>query len=547
MTLVPLETLSAWVWDASWHAAVVVAIVLMIRRLAGSRLPPAWRCGLWTLVAARLVLFVAPQASWSLFSLIDHHGPANATPPASPVVPTPRASSAPQVAVEYGPVPLAAEPTRATAVKELSTGAATLPISRLIALLWIVGAAAMVLRTALARRNLKRRLSGANAVKDPDVLAVLADCCALMGVRRPVELFETAAVTGPALSGIRRPRVLLPPGLCTCLHREQLRFVLLHEMAHLRRHDVLVEWLIALLTAVHWFNPAVWLAAYCYRADREMSRDEMVLRATDGQDRHRYGHALLHLIEILDPSHPQPLAVAMLDGKRGLKQRINLIANLRPTPARITVIVLVALFAVVATLVLTNPMRVANGPASTATSPHPTENSDDAILQAQLDRRLPEIRFSQQPLDEVIDFLRDLSGARIFVNWRALEAAGIKKNSPISARMRDVRLAKAIDVILADAGGGNVKLKYVQDGGVITISTADDLPTPLETRVYEVHDLVVPIPDYRSDPDRALGRRGATMTTTTRPVEPQMTQAQITSGLMKLIRETNRSAILDEA
>jgi len=522
MTFAALDTVAASIWDASWHAAVVVAIVLVIRRLTRHRLPPAWRCALWTLVAVRLVLFVAPQTPLSLFSLIDRPGPVSGIQPASPAVQTAPAPASPRVSVEYGPAPLVAEPIRHTVTRSHRNAAHAFPISRRIALLWLVGAAAMIARTVLARRGLDRRLRSGTAVEDPDIFALLAECRATMGVRRSVDLIETAAVAGPALTGIRRPRVLLPPGLCGRLDREQLRFVLLHEMAHLRRHDVLVEWLIACLTAVHWFNPAVWLAAYLYRADREMSRDAMVLRATGRQDRHRYGHTLLHLIETLDPTRPRPLAVAMLDGKRGLKQRIGMIANLRPTPARITVVALVTLFAVIATLVLTNPKRVAStGPTST----NPTTNSDDEILQAQLGRRLPRVEYIDQPLAGVIDSLRGVSGARIHVNWSAMEVAGVKKDHPISARMRDVSVAKVIDVILDDAGGGKVKLRYVTSGGVITISTAEDLPNPMETRVYDVHDLIVPIVDYQSD-------------ATSKPAQPAITQAHVVASLIKLVRET---------
>src|SRR5262245_46669275 len=66
-----LQTSGAWVWDASWHAAVVVGVALFIRQVAGKKLPPAMHCALWSLVALRLILFIAPQGSWSLFGLLE--------------------------------------------------------------------------------------------------------------------------------------------------------------------------------------------------------------------------------------------------------------------------------------------------------------------------------------------------------------------------------------------------------------------------------------------------------------------------------------------
>jgi bla regulator protein BlaR1 len=139
------------------------------------------------------------------------------------------------------------------------------------------------------------------------------------------------------LAGVRHPTILLPPGLTDRLTPEQLRFVFLHELAHVRRHDPLAEWLLALLTALHWFNPAVWIAARLYRADREIARDAMVLRAVGPDRRLDYGRTLLTLITMSPATRNTHYpAVAMLPGKNPFRQRITMITHFRPTPARLT-------------------------------------------------------------------------------------------------------------------------------------------------------------------------------------------------------------------
>jgi type II secretory pathway component GspD/PulD (secretin) len=129
---------------------------------------------------------------------------------------------------------------------------------------------------------------------------------------------------------------------------------------------------------------------------------------------------------------------------------------------------------------------------------------EDLAVQAQLDRRLPEINFAGQGLADVMDFLRDVSGSNIFVNWRALEAAGINKDAPVTARLKDVRFSKALTTILSDVGGGNIKLTYTIDEGVITISTADDLAKNVVTRVFDIRDLLVEVPDFDNAPSFSL-------------------------------------------
>jgi hypothetical protein len=67
------------------------------------------------------------------------------------------------------------------------------------------------------------------------------------------------------------------------------------------------------------------------------------------------------------------------------------------------------------------------------------EDREDRIVQAQLERQIPETPFDGTPLTDVVDYLRDITNANIFVNWRALEAGGIDRNTPVTAKLRNVR------------------------------------------------------------------------------------------------------------
>jgi hypothetical protein len=95
----------------------------------------------------------------------------------------------------------------------------------------------------------------------------------------------------------------------------------------------------------------------------------------------------------------------------------------------------------------------------------------DPKTKAMLDRDLPEVNFDNVALSDVIDFLRDITNANIFVNWNALQAAGIDRNSPVTLRLRNVAFGKVIELLLdAVSGGTNTKLAYTVDQGVISIS-----------------------------------------------------------------------------
>ena len=114
------------------------------------------------------------------------------------------------------------------------------------------------------------------------------------------------------------------------------------------------------------------------------------------------------------------------------------------------------------------------------------------------------MRLENSAFADVVDFLRDVSGANIFVNWRALEGVGIDRNAPVTARLRDVKFSKVLRTILDDVGGGTVRLGYTIDEGVITISTEEDLASNVVTRVYDIRDLIINVPDFDNAPDFSL-------------------------------------------
>jgi len=132
------------------------------------------------------------------------------------------------------------------------------------------------------------------------------------------------------------------------------------------------------------------------------------------------------------------------------------------------------------------------------------EDKEDRAVEAQLDRALPEVAFDGVGFSDVIDFLRDVSGANIFVNWKTLEGAGVDRNAPVTAKLRNVKFSKALSIILDSVGGGTAKLGYTIDEGVIEIGTADDLSKNTLTRVYDIRDLIINVPDFNNAPDFSL-------------------------------------------
>ena len=126
-----------------------------------------------------------------------------------------------------------------------------------------------------------------------------------------------------------------------------------------------------------------------------------------------------------------------------------------------------------------------------------TESESTRAVRRKLKETAQEIKFDGIAFEQVIDYLRDLTGLNIVVSWTTMEFADIEREAEVSLKLQNVKIEKALDLILDHVGGGETELAYEIDDGVITISTKEDLSRKTRTQVYNVEDLLHRVPEFR--------------------------------------------------
>ena len=117
-----------------------------------------------------------------------------------------------------------------------------------------------------------------------------------MGVDRAFRLLESTLVEVPTVFGWLRPVILAPVGILGEMSPQQLEMILAHELAHIRRHDYLLNLLQTALETLLFYHPAVWLVSHRIRIERENCCDDFVVEATG--ERLIYARALTRLVEL---------------------------------------------------------------------------------------------------------------------------------------------------------------------------------------------------------------------------------------------------------
>ena len=129
--------------------------------------------------------------------------------------------------------------------------------------------------------------------------------------------------------------------------------------------------------------------------------------------------------------------------------------------------------------------------------------SPNATAKVALNKTIPAINFTNVTLRDAIDFLRDVSGVNVQVQWKAIEQAGVTADTTVNIKLRQVTLRKVLTLLLTEVAGGPTLAFYV-DEGVVEVTTKELADGQMIMKIYPVQDLLIEPPQFVV-PDFDLG------------------------------------------
>ncbi|MGV3722497.1 MAG: M56 family metallopeptidase [Actinomycetota bacterium] len=355
-------------WRACWQGGIVIGVIFAASRLL-PRLSPSVRDSLWRF--AHLKLVVALFWTTPLIIPILPAGPADvgtagipaweaAGAPFGVTAPTPGEVAQPFEVGAVKPTPSPSPPTApaTTASWKLTTA---------LLAAWAMGVIGYGVLVASGLRAAAGLRAACKPLSDPELLATYADLCEAHSIRRPPQLLETGRAMSPLLTGILAPVIVLPSRLLTECSRDELRLVLMHELAHLRRGDLLWSWLPVMTRLLFFFHPLVWVAEREWRDAQETACDAAAIDAA-GVGVAEYASVLLKVAAICrpDPAGATP-ALGITESFRTLKRRLVAMESVRQRAPRSLAVAGAALM--VMSVVGIVPWQLGSRPVSAGDAP----------------------------------------------------------------------------------------------------------------------------------------------------------------------------------
>jgi len=328
-----LNNLFFWVLTTSIAATVLVVVVFLVQWMVRGRIPPRGLYWLWLLVVARLLMPVSLESSWSLFNWLPVSG--GFDPQGRIAVQPGRLTdeNASALPLKLAPIAISSTSTPATPqVTQLQNWDMARPHLEPVWMgigmtVWLAGVTACLVAVMVQHQRLARRVKREATAREERLVRLLGECIQTLGLRRPIRLVEVDCLPTPAVFGVLRPCLLLPRSVAAQLNAADLRNIFLHELVHVRRHDVLLNWILIIVRALHWFNPAVWFAVRRLWAERELVCDSVVLSHLRPAERSGYGATLIKLLPTLSVRMAVPSLAPVISRHHDIERRITMIAK----------------------------------------------------------------------------------------------------------------------------------------------------------------------------------------------------------------------------
>ena len=169
-----------------------------------------------------------------------------------------------------------------------------------------------------------KKMIGNKEVKDKKILDILEFSKKQMGIKKEIKLIKQEYKKVPCIYGLFKTKILVTDEILK-KDEESLNYIFMHELAHFKRKDLIINKILIVITMVHWFNIGLW---YCFkqiRQDMELKADEMVLEKIGKNEEKSYAKTLVKLIPISNNEKQPVKLLCVTDEKKNMERRINMI------------------------------------------------------------------------------------------------------------------------------------------------------------------------------------------------------------------------------
>lgn len=346
--------------QTSITTSILICLLLIFRKYSTGRLGIKFQYTLWFLVIFRLTIFKLPESPFSIFNIINGVGN-NIL-----LLLSNKAESFGTVLEQRGNQISSVDNhdviLRTINSMDFSTDKvmySSLSGMNIFSFIWLIGVIFIFAYIFFVYRGLRRKINNNGKSNNNELLSILKQCKNEMSIKKEIALVETSIVKIPALFGYFNPVILIPNNINKVIDVDKLRYIFLHELSHLKRRDIVINWIIIFLKIIYWFNPIIHYGFRKMKEDMEVCCDSLALSYTEDKEVKEYGYTIIEMIDKFSKSTHLIGTTSIVNNKSEVRRRIVMIKLFNKKAYRFSAMAVAALL-LISSAVLTNARAASN-------------------------------------------------------------------------------------------------------------------------------------------------------------------------------------------
>ena len=369
-------------------SSALILFVLGAKAIFKNKIKPALISALWLMVLARLLLPFSIESPINIWSFMpEKPAEAVAEPAANEYTPTQYTMEGSNIDVPAGAIPTGdtgaapdvqpAVSAAPTAWQKIKDTIKSIDIPALSASIWIICALGIV-GLNIIKMMIFALYKGEKTIINSSINDAFLRAKAKLGIKTPVEIAISKKTAVPIAYGLLSPKILVPESIFRHMDSAKIELILMHELMHIKRLDILKNYLWLAAKAMYWFNPLVWIAHRLYVSDTEIVCDYHVMKRLNNDEKIHYSQSLLDAAKLMNKGHlySAPYMLSFCESETKLRRRImNILQPIKQSKkqtAVLAILITVLAFASFTTACQT----VQPSPTPMATMPVGMNNAD---------------------------------------------------------------------------------------------------------------------------------------------------------------------------
>ena len=295
--------------------------ILIARKIFDKKISPKWKCIIWMLLMIELIIpikFKVPYKykNTEIISISGLVEPIQDVPAYEEIIT--KEESTPQKVENNNDISIEnkEEDNLQYQVKNIFLYF-ILPIG------WITGILANLAFIFLGEKNIKNNINGKKYI-DNNLENLLEECKTKLEIKNNVEIVLQEFKKTPSIIGVFKPKILITPEFLRQDDKTK-KYIIMHELTHYKRKDLLFNYALLSITVIHWFNPFVWIFFKKIRQDVELATDEMVLEKLQENEKKEYGMTLIKSLQIFQEEPYTAKILCVTDENKNMERRIKMV------------------------------------------------------------------------------------------------------------------------------------------------------------------------------------------------------------------------------